>query len=116
MQHKYTDRCPNVGIVQDDSDEVTKEIANQADIYQNGTVTILAGGAASADEGFLSRRPRTQPRYNISIRLPDCKEIYLLLDVRRDLEEVAEFGENTDPVNRRAWILQEGNFPAEWVE
>jgi hypothetical protein len=116
MQHKYTDRCPNVGIVQDDSDEVTKEIANQADIYQNGTVTILAGGAASADEGFLLRRPRTQPRYNISIRLPDCKEIYLLLDVRRDLEEVAEFSENTDPVNRRAWILQEGNFPAEWVE
>jgi hypothetical protein len=46
----FSDLC----IVQDDEDEPTMEISNQARIYQNGAVTILAGGSRSADEGFLT--------------------------------------------------------------
>jgi hypothetical protein len=89
------------GIVQDDTEELAKEIGKQAKLYQNGAFTILAGGAANADEGFLSRRSSVTPRYNICMQFRECEWQTLLIDVfRKDPQP--------DPVASRAWILQEG--------
>jgi hypothetical protein len=91
--------------VQDDIDELTREISNQAQIYQNGVVTILAGGARSAEEGFLRKRQMLRYRYRIKIRLPgsDCAEAVLLFDYFK-----IGYTEVQDPVSCRAWIFQEG--------
>lgn len=43
-------------IVQDDGDELQKEIAKMSSVYRNAVVTITASGAASASDGFLQER------------------------------------------------------------
>jgi hypothetical protein len=56
----HTDRFSTLGIVQDDAEELTMEISKQARIFQNSAVTILAGGARSAEQGFLQKRQKRQ--------------------------------------------------------
>jgi hypothetical protein len=99
-----TDYLFAIGIVQDDTDELAVEISKQAQIYQNGAVTILAGGARSANDGFLQRRKLPYPRCRMTIRLPgpDAGDRTLLLDYHTPLP-VTE-----DPIDNRAWIFQEG--------
>jgi hypothetical protein len=88
------------GIVRYDPEELAQEIGSQARICQNREVTILAAGAAKANEGFLSHRTRESLRYNVSIQLPNgkCQSILVELD----------YIPKPDPVDSRAWILQEG--------
>jgi hypothetical protein len=93
--------------VQDDSDELAQEIVNQAKIYQNGVVTILAGGAVGADQGFLHQRSRIYPRYCISLMLPNGKVTRLTFDHRQGRTDTMELLGTTDPVDKRAWIFQE---------
>jgi hypothetical protein len=104
----HIDSFSDLGIVQDDAEELTMEISKQARIYQNGAVTILAGGARSAEEGFLQKRQRLRHRCHIKIRLPglDLPDIVVLFDFRNPGERKAP-----DPVDSRAWIFQEGKHP-----
>jgi len=92
------------GIVQDDSYELQQEIANQAKIYQNGALTILAGGAKAAPEGFLRPRTRLFPRYTITVHLPDGKMVPLLLDSHPGVNDILKGWRPVDPVNKRAWM------------
>jgi len=92
------------GIVQDDPYELQQEIANQAKIYQNGAVTILAGGASSAQAGFLYPRTRSLPRYTITTQMSDGKVVPLVLDERPWELEVWNGGRHADPINERAWM------------
>ncbi|EDU42610.1 tol protein [Pyrenophora tritici-repentis] len=92
-------------IVQDDSDELTTEISKQAQIYQNGVMTILAGGAHSANEGFLRKRSLKHRRCVITIQIPgldNVKKKFIL-----DMSLANPHGPPTDPVRSRAWIFQE---------
>jgi hypothetical protein len=105
MYRLHTDHY--IGIVQDDCQDLAQEIANQARIYQNGVLTILAGGAASVNEGFLHRQPQPKPHllYNVSIQMPNNKKVCLQFKIQR-----REWGAERDPVNSRAWIFQEGTL------
>jgi hypothetical protein len=93
----------HVGIVQDDYHDLAQEIANQAKIYQNGVLTILAGGAASANQGFLHRQPKPRSLYNVFIQMPTDQKVCLQFEIQPENEDHKQ-----DPVNRRAWIFQEG--------
>jgi len=82
--------------------EVQEEMANQADIYRNGVVTFLAGGAARAHDGFLRTRTHLNARYSIRVQLPDSKEMDFLVD--RVPAAVQRMSETNDPVAKRAWM------------
>ena len=75
------------------------EIANQAQIYQNGIVTILADGARSAKEGFLQKRQLLRHRCKIKVRLPgsDCPEVVLVFEFL-----ISGKGTVHGPINSRA--------------
>ncbi|KAF2827068.1 HET-domain-containing protein [Ophiobolus disseminans] len=93
-------------IVQDDPEDLGREISKQGRIYQNGAITILAGGAASTQSGFLHHRTRLHPRFIMKVDLPDSREVRLITDFEgtgnRFTIEIPE-----DPVDSRAWIYQE---------
>jgi hypothetical protein len=92
------------GIVQDDTDELQQEIANQAKIYQNGVVTILAGGASSAQEGFLHRREQLEPRCSINLEVQNGSDVSLLLDPEPQGLKKIFSNRPKDPVSNRAWM------------
>jgi hypothetical protein len=83
-RQSHFDSFSDLGIVQDDEEELTMEISKQARIYQNGAVTILAGGARCADEGFLQERQKLSHSCRIKIQLPgsDPPEIVILFNFR----------------------------------
>jgi hypothetical protein len=99
-----------IGIMQDDDDELAQEIAAQASIYQNGVVTILAGGADRVSQGFLRRRPNPHPQYNIRAIVPGFGEICFILQ-HNPVRSYNEITNQADPVNTRAWIFQESKLP-----
>lgn len=59
-------------IVQDDGDELQKEIAKMSSVYRNAVVTITASGAASASDGFLQERcVEEEVISNVQLCFPD---------------------------------------------
>jgi hypothetical protein len=58
-------------IIQDDSEDVAREISNMAQIYQNATVTVSAASARSVNEGFLGQRNHKFPSVKLPIELPN---------------------------------------------
>ena len=99
-------------IVQDSAAEKSEEIANMNKTYQRAAVTIVAGSANSASEGFLHpKRPIShmlidiQCNPNKEFKIP-CKctaDGYITVGVKK-LESSSSF---MDPIVRRAWTLQE---------
>lgn len=94
--------------MQDDLDDPNQQLARQASIYQNGTITILGGASASAQDGFLRNRNKTFSRLDMCVKLPSehghkngignivwLSTDFLLPDASKD------------PVASRAWIFQE---------
>jgi hypothetical protein len=102
-----TDRLSTPGILQDDAEELTMENSKQARVYQNGVVTVLAGGARSAGEDFLQKRQNFRPSCRIKIQLPDSDlpKIELLFHFFNVKGPKVQ-----DPINSRAWIFQEGRL------
>lgn len=89
-------------IVQDDEQEVNQEIAKMHQIFQGGYVTILAGTARSANEGFLQRR-ESGPRFRLPLRFPDGEQGSVILQPQIDSRSLAKL----DPIFDRGWIFQE---------
>ncbi|KAG4443261.1 hypothetical protein IFR05_001304 [Cadophora sp. M221] len=91
-------------IIQDDTDDVRKEISLMPEIYRNSTVTISAARARTSNEGFLHDITRPTPQ-DISFRLrflcPDG-QIGSLIFYGQD-----EILPHRDPIEDRAWTLQE---------
>jgi hypothetical protein len=95
-------------IVQDDPTDLIQELGKMARIYQNGTLTILAGGTASAQTRFLQPRERPDHRYKLKIRLPCGKVVHILLDHHQEAySENLCVLDTSDPVTSRGWIFQE---------
>ncbi|KAL2063244.1 hypothetical protein VTL71DRAFT_5049 [Oculimacula yallundae] len=91
-------------IIQDDVDDVSKEISLMPEIYRNATVTISAARARTSNEGFLHDVLRPTPQ-DLSFRLrflcPDGQIGSLIFYVPDDILP------HHDPIETRAWTLQE---------
>jgi hypothetical protein len=93
-------------IVQDDPEDLKRELASMPQIYQRAWVTISASTAARVTDGFLLKRcysHRTTP-----VSLPYLEDDGL--DTERVIlvgtsSEVCSF--HDDPINERAWAYQE---------
>lgn len=96
-----------LGIVQDDPLDVALGIADQARVYQNAQLTIVAGDALSSEDGFLHRRELKSFRYRIKIEYED-KEESILVDRRLAFGDEYDAYRFRDIVDSRAWIYQEG--------
>ncbi len=92
-------------IVQDDADELAREIANMSSYYGNSLLTISASAAKSAAEGFLHPNSHTaddrdQRTYELPFRFNDSTKGYVRLLPPRD--------PCSEAIDTRAWTLQEG--------
>jgi hypothetical protein len=101
-------------IVQDDTEDIQKEISKMPQIYQNSAITILAGDAADSTNGFLHQRKRKSRRYSITFKHKNERMEKVLLEPRieedwqvSDIMEGKKYTFNPDPVSKRGWILQE---------
>ncbi|KAM7210917.1 HET domain containing protein [Rhypophila decipiens] len=80
-------------IVQDSREYMEKELKIMAQTYRNATITISAATASSVHDGFLqTRRPKPSkcPRFKLPF-----------------LQERIPYNACADPINQRAWTLQE---------
>lgn len=90
-------------IIQDDDDDKVREIADMPNIYNEATVTIVAGAAKTAGEGFLHERNLemlTGSAFKLPFRSRNGRMGSVYLTETGDLE----FDEHIDT---RAWTLQE---------
>ncbi|KAK4455295.1 heterokaryon incompatibility protein-domain-containing protein [Podospora aff. communis PSN243] len=89
-------------IIQDDEVDKTQQIAQMPTIYKNGYLTIIAGSASNTAQGFLGDRlePHAETlAFDLSYRCPDDQI------GRVTLVELNRI--NSDPLDSRAWALQE---------
>ena len=95
-------------IIQDDASDVAREISHMPKIYQKATVTISAARAASSRQGFLQDYP-TPSVLNPSFRLRYCCPDGLIGSVvlTEDQFSVQSRGQRREPIEERAWTLQE---------
>ena len=87
-------------IVQDDEEDKARAINAMGLIYKNATVTIAATAAAAVDQGFLHHRP--VPRSCILPFLTATGAVGSVT-IEKPVDVHAD-----DPLQRRAWTLQEG--------
>ena len=96
-------------ILQDCPRDKALEISRMPSIYQSSHITIVAASAKNADEGFL--RPRKAPSSANTIPFMHHGLRAGTVDIRRRvrIEEVPWAGNRPplDPVDSRAWTLQE---------
>jgi hypothetical protein len=93
-------------IMQDDSDAAGEELRSMAKIYNNAAVTISASCASSVQDGFLQLRLTREWLHPYgSVQLPyRCRDGTLgrIENFRR-----RQYNGNAEPINRRAWTMQE---------
>jgi hypothetical protein len=120
-------------IIQDSDVDKDREIAMMPEIYKSGRVTIMASSGAACTEGFLHHRLQ-EPTYSIEMchafwilkeateskqKFAGFKLPYLCPDGRVGSVEIGvspwcelisengAYSPKTDPINSRAWTLQE---------
>ena len=91
-------------VIQDDPEEVTRQISLMPKIYQKAFVTIIASSAGTSTQGFLEKRTIRSsdcPIFSWRYHCPNGQlgSIYFFADDGYDPRE--------DPVRKRAWTLQE---------
>ena len=96
-------------IVQDDTDDKTKEVAKMGDIYSGAFVTISAASASSAQEGFLQdRSPSAIRRFIIPVQIQcEDEEMGWCYLYRPEIYDPQQ----EEPLNSRGWALQEYLLP-----
>jgi hypothetical protein len=71
-------------------------------IYENSSLTIVAASVASADRGFLGVRTVPKfPTFKIPCRF--SQDQFSIISI----QEHEQYGDLKEPVNKRAWTLQE---------
>ncbi|KAH8724540.1 heterokaryon incompatibility protein-domain-containing protein [Phaeosphaeriaceae sp. PMI808] len=94
-------------IIQDDPEDLSREIAKMANTFQGAFVTISAASAFSVDQGFLSDRATlSRRRIGLPWRSTNAENGTVLIERERQAYDPAE-----DPINLRAWTLQEHILP-----
>ena len=89
-------------ILQDDDVDKTNELSKMGDIYQNAHVTLSAARSASVNEGFLQSRYISGERgFRVPFLCHDGRLGSVILWIGREGAGAHE------PINKRAWCLQE---------
>ncbi|CAM1503231.1 Fc.00g080070.m01.CDS01 [Cosmosporella sp. VM-42] len=93
-------------IIEDDEDDVRAEMAKMLQVYMNAHFTISAASASSCDQGFLQRRfDKEKGPFFLPVRVDaDTMGSVLISDTGLSWQNV---GANAQPINKRAWTLQE---------
>ncbi|KAI1172788.1 HET-domain-containing protein [Nemania sp. FL0916] len=91
-------------IIQDSTEDKFQELPRMADIYRESQLTIVVASASSASDGFLQApQPPTffvEP-FQVKIKA-DEEHLATLIFAYRET-----YRSDTDPINSRAWTLQE---------
>lgn len=93
-------------IIQDDETDMTAQLSLLPSTYSNSHVTICASSARICNGGFLAPRSHLQGR----LLAEDLRLRYRCVDGRIGsiiLSEDIEYDTAEDPINSRAWTLQE---------
>jgi hypothetical protein len=95
-------------IIQDDMDDLSRELGRMAQIYQESWVTIVASKTKTCFDGFLQDTV-TQVTGTLLYVSPDGMAASVV---------VSEIGEAPDlqPIDDRAWTLQEGRLSPRIIE
>ncbi|KAI1775548.1 heterokaryon incompatibility protein-domain-containing protein [Hypoxylon cercidicola] len=96
----------SICIIQDDDTDKQREIASMPRVYNESVVTIVAARAKSAGEGFLHRLDTSKYKdriFKLGFRCDHgtSGQAYLVQ------ENQYSYGEESDPIDSRAWTLQE---------
>ena len=96
-------------IIQDDQEDLDRELASMPQIYQKAWVTISASAAATVSDGFLQQRCYSHEKTPIALPyladegLDTCGIICL-----PDAGSICtSYLDNNEPINQRAWTYQE---------
>lgn len=107
LQHIWID---SLCIIQDDNEDVNRELAVMPKIYERAWVTISASSASGVSEGFLhDRHPKSlDPNLEMPVALPymskdDQATGTVIMASTKTLEE----DHRSVPINSRAWTYQE---------
>ena len=95
-------------IIQDDVDDVAREISHMPKIYQKAAVTISAARVASSSQGFLQDYPTPSVldhSFRLRYRCPNGLIGSVVLT--EDQPSVQSRGQRREPIEERAWTLQE---------
>jgi hypothetical protein len=96
-------------IIQDSKDDKIKELSRMHEVYANAYVTIVAANAKDCNEGFLQPRIQ-QPDDPATVNFEAFSLPYRLQDGSFDevtLQPYQSFRPSLEPINVRAWTLQE---------
>lgn len=89
-------------IIQDSKEDKTREIRNMRTIFKNAYVTLVASHASSVSDGFLF------PEYRPMSSFFTARTSFGATDVKDISVELVPFSRTRQqPVNKRAWTLEE---------
>ncbi|KAK4967995.1 hypothetical protein LTR42_010325 [Elasticomyces elasticus] len=89
-------------ILQDNTNDKSREIAKMPSIYGSAIVTLIAARSSSASQGFLGERfPELKEGFSIPYRCTDGQLGSIVL------VQLGGSFESTEPIDERAWTLQE---------
>lgn len=88
-------------IIQDSEEDKIQELSRMPGIYKGAFITLVASSAASSSEGFLQERKLQNSVFRLPFRCPSgiLSSVYLYEMPKKD--------DSDDPVQKRAWCLQE---------
>jgi hypothetical protein len=94
-------------IIQDNQNDVQREIAKMLDIYMNSEVTISAASTSHCNQGFLEERHGTHDGvFYLPLRVDEDTMGSILIS-RDSVSEHPWDVQNEQPINKRGWTLQE---------
>ncbi|KAI5777160.1 HET-domain-containing protein [Geopyxis carbonaria] len=93
-------------ILQDSAADKDRELTQMGPIYERAYVTIIASNASKVSQGFLAERPEPITDVRLPFRCPDG-QIGIMT-----LSRGGEYFDPNEPINKRAWCLQELNLSA----
>lgn len=93
-------------IIQDDEDDKNQEIPHMQNYYKNAQIVVLASRASNCEQGFL--QPPSpgidRPILKLPFKCPGREEEQGTVFLRQARNQ---FSGISDPINNRAWCLQE---------
>ncbi|ERF69010.1 hypothetical protein EPUS_06697 [Endocarpon pusillum Z07020] len=94
-------------IIQDSREDKMQEISVMERIYRESFLTVVAASSANTTDGFLQPRPPPWKSYTIPFRLAGDR--FGSMSIQEF--EFVEYDERSEPINKRAWTLQEQIIP-----
>ncbi|KAK3362568.1 heterokaryon incompatibility protein-domain-containing protein [Lasiosphaeria hispida] len=97
-------------ILQDSDDDKSREIGQMARIYRDSYCTISAASAKAVSDGFLRDRPYLGVKgdwFTVPYCCPNSDSLVGAIHLRSE----ARYDAMKEPINQRAWTLQEHLLP-----